>query len=308
MFYKFEMNSEIFVQGPYKHKGFLFVEDVVDFEVVDYETISLTASTNKILSDDLIKHLNKPIYLLADTSDTINFGHFFYESFIFLSDYLKYNKIYNEVIIITKKITQFKIKIFNYYGFKFSDSINDQNNYFGVFPLLTSCINNKFSYRYSEILERFYYEINNDIYAFSHKDISVLMFPRHKKVDNTPTLERDVETEELENFISTIPGSLIINSESSLDWGREIEAVRRSVIIILTEGSSYSVLAFHARNSKIIVLGSRNWYLQTKRFDKLQMQHNLIKKTNEVYFIDKDPMIFEPNDILPLLSGKIRSF
>ncbi len=309
---KLRFNEEpfIFRNGPIEEC--IFFKDAHDYEFHDDFTstsVVVDEKNREFLTENELNLHNRQLYIVLDTYSGINFGHFVWESLIFLKNLKRIHKKYPNVIFVFKNLTSFKTKILTYYGFKFSTEITSKLNFLGFFPYITALISNKYAYQYSELLDGFYNELHRDN-SFYEKYLDIVYFHRHQKKDNTnfENMNRLSDVSEIENYVVSQKNSILCKSEDSDDWASEIDLVKRCRWLIVPDGSAYAVLGFHAFNSIIIVLGSEMSLSGMRRFEKVKYLNKKIKEKNEVYFVKGNNLNFTLKHLEPILRRDIVTF
>lgn len=288
----------------------MFLENVSSFVHVDHVSYEfMVDEPHRPKTENEILPFTKPIYCIVDTESSENFGHFFWESLIYIRQLKRLQNKFPNIIFLVKTITEFKRKIFFHYGLKFSDTIEKKENYVAFFAPITSLISNRYSYHYSLLMNEFYYELHQQNPGFYEKDIDIVYFPRHQKIDNWnyQGQDRTFKTIEIQSYLSNRPNCLTFESEKSNSWSKEVELVKRARYIICHDGSSYSVLGAHAFNSVLIVLSNNVFVPSMRRFDKVTLIDKKISSNNQRYFVRDPENNFTLNTIAPLLNGRIVS-
>lgn len=288
----------------------MFLENVLSFEIIEYTAYEFTVTqSQRPKTENELLPISKTMYCVVDTKFSDNFGHFFWESLINLRQLKRLKNKFPNIIFLAKTLGKFKSKIFTHYGFTFADHIEHKSNYVAFFAPITSLISNKYSHHYSVLMNEFYFEINNQNPGFFEKDIEIVYFPRHNKIDNWDYegQDRSFNTSEIQAFLTNRPKCLNFYSENSDSWTNEIELIKRSRYIICHDGSSYSVMGAHAFNSVLIVLSNNVFVPSMRRFDKVALIDKKISLNNQRYFVRAPGNLFTLDTILPLLNGLIVS-
>ncbi|CAM8660066.1 hypothetical protein MCEMSE6_02938 [Oxalobacteraceae bacterium] len=287
----------------------IYFRNVIEYSHIDFTSISITVVEQQPPIVELPQTLpaDVQLYIVVDTTFSDNFGHFFWECLIFLPQLEKIRKQYPEVIFLIKNNKKFKSKIFTHYLLNYDTSIRNSNNVVGFLPLITSLNTNKYSNAYEKLLDKFHYDLTQDVPNFDSKKYEIVYFPRHKVVDNYPYegQDRDYDDSEILNYVAHVPNSKIIYSEDGDSWKDEIEAVRNAKILIVQDGSSATVLGFHAQNSLIIVLNHNISLPSMARFEKTIIFEKIIRRTNSKYFVSPQGKKFILDDLMPLISQRI---
>jgi len=289
----------------------IFYENVNDYEFVNFGSIDVFTETNQYpkYENNISMTFGKSIYCVVDSEMSINFGHFVWESLVYLKQLKRLKTKFPELIFIIKNKTKFKAKLLDHYGFRYSDKINNPDNYVAFFAPISLLVNNKYSTYYKRLLDEFHYEIHRENPSFFEKDLSITYFPRHEKIDNLhyENQDRSFNTSEIQDYLKNKKNCVIFDTEHSSSWANEVEMVRRSKFIICHDGSSSAVLGFHACNSVMIILSNNVYIPSMRRFDKVAIIDKKIKTCNECYYITAPQNNFTIDSIAPILERRIVS-
>jgi len=311
---KLSLNDDAFFFRPFPYDEFLFLENVVSYEIESQTCINVITSGsgfNRLGVAD-VRDFQRPIYVVAETFSSNNFGHFFWETVVYLKHFLQIKRRFPNVIFLVKENKRYIKKIFDHYGLPLGKEILPANNYVGFLPFVTSLTTNLSSALYDQLIQEFHYEVNRENGSATDKDIEILYLPRHAKGNFPYENERRLETDSINHFLSGRPNCVVLDTENNDNWADEISAVKRARIIIVPDGSAYAVAGFHAHSSKIIVLGSYMSPTGAIKWDKARKINQLIGKHNQVFFITGSNTAdnvehFNMLDILPILQGKVIS-
>jgi len=290
------------------------------FEIKEFTTLVVEAGSEAGFNLSSLKPFSdRQIYCVADSQYSDNFGHFFWEAMIFLTVFKRLKKYFPSIKFLLGAKRKYKTKIMSYYGldFEFCDIteqgvriIKQPRNMVAFMPPISSLITNRYSTYYSELLSLFHHEIQIDSIDYSLKDIEISYFPRHLRVDNTPypNQDRSFDTSELVSYLTGRDNCLVFDTESSDNWASEIEAVRRSKVIICHDGSSAAVLGFHAQNSTLIVLSNNVTIPSLLRFEKVKLIEEKIREQNKRFFVRAPGNKFTLNLLMPLINGQVQAY
>lgn len=297
--------------GTSIHLEPFFYENVMAFEYVNYGSIEITVQNphRPLNENNILMESGKQIYCVVDTEMSINFGHFIWESIVFLRQLKRLKNKYPNIIFLIKNKTRFKSKIMRHYDFQWSDEIVQLDNYVGFLPPITALVNNKYSQYYSNLLDEFHFEVHRENQSFFDKNIEITYFPRHESVDNLhyENQDRSFNTTELQSYLQRRDRCVIYDTENSESWTNEINAVKKSKYIICHDGSSSAVLGFHAYNSVIIILSNNVFIPSMRRFDKVVLIDKKIKEKNERYYVTAPNNVFSLSLLAPLIERRIVS-
>jgi hypothetical protein len=228
------------------------------------------------------------IYLLIDTPNHSSFGHFIFESSIYIHIYAKLKKIFDGIKILTVAPMKYKLLILNYFGVHANEIVtkfNSNNNVcFMPFFAHSSLNSNDGTEGFRRSLVTLYPIYNNYKYMNVTKDIDVMILPRHS-AENNPSTERIIDTMDIENHLRKLPKCVVFDTSHVDTLNIQIEKIRRTDILIVPDGSSMLVNGFFAKNSIIIVLGFGTIKQANSDTPKLKYVQKYIASNNIVIFI-----------------------
>ena len=287
----------------------LFFENVYAFEHIDSVSLKITAQRDQLpQTEEKIKlSQTKNLYCVVDTPASNNFGHFFWESMVFLKSLKRLRAKFPSIVFLIKETKKFKKKFFEHYDLQFATTISNSDNYVGFLPLITSLVTNKYSTQYAKLIDQFHYELHSDSPSYFEKDTDIVFFPRHNSVDNYKYegQDRSLDTSQLINFLNQNHQTSVFNTENSESWAEEFRAMQSSKFIICHDGSSGAVAAFCARGSIIINLSHNITLPSLRAYDKVRYIEEKSRMSNEKYYVTFPDRIVNVDLILPLLTRQI---
>jgi hypothetical protein len=290
----------------------VFLENVGSYSYNDFTSIEVITVTKpqSISINSILHDSTKDLYCVMDSPHSHNFGHFFWESFVFLPYFKRLLSRFPNIIFITGDEKRFKDKILQSYGFRFASKIRSLNNIVAFMPPITALVTNKYTSVYCKALDEFHYEIQRDRVPFEEKDIQVSYFPRHKAIDNTlyEGQNRNFYVPQIADFVKSRADCVLFDTEHSSCWEKEIDCVRRSKFMICHDGASVSVLGFHAHQTTIIALSDNVSIPSLRRFDKAAYLANKIASINEFFYVSAPNSEFTLASILPILTNQIVAY
>lgn len=276
----------------FSDSDFAVVRNVIGYEHMNFNCWKITALTPKV--DNNISSLSGTgdlIYIILDTQFHEAFGHWFFESAIWIPKIKNILDKYPNSKIHLKEIKGYKKQILEFFNIsldRVTTKIEDQHNAC-VFVNPCTAINELTEHgKFKSMLQDFSQEFQMGI---TNKSISFLLMPRQKK-DNYVSNDREVGSDDLEIYLSTIPNSKIFNTDLSSAFSDQIQTVQGSKYILVTDGSPYLVNAFIARNSVIIVLGDNLVPVQRKTIEKINILCEHIERHNAVSYVHSPNNIF----------------
>jgi hypothetical protein len=223
-------------------------------------------------------------YLILVTSFSESFFHCISECAIYVLLYIDLKKRFPLLKIIFKTKFPYHKQLLDLFGISENDVVYSIHNYDNVcfFPLPISALNQKsISNDYILYVENFINHITNSVDVDS-KTTDVLILPRQKEY-NSPS-QSGSRIHDCSDIITRIPTAKILHTDKMSSIKEQIELVKSSKTIILSDGSAFLFNGLLAINSTIIVLGDMV-ISQAKDYEKMNFYMEFIKKNNRVIFI-----------------------
>jgi hypothetical protein len=245
------------------------------------------------------------IYVAIDTQGQDAFGHWFFESAIWVPEIIKSFSEYRdkiEFLLLSKK--KYKEDVLDYLGVTYTYTA-ELPNICIVCPPVTSLNLNQHSLWYSRLLEKFIYHFES-LGANREKTLDYLLMPRQQR-ENLQVNERRIDTQEIEAYFSASEGNhKIFNSDQSPGFDEQCRFVRSARTLFVIDGSAFLVNGFIARNSTLVVLGSSLVPSQATRFEKISLITRLIESFNSVVFISSSINTFTYEMVRPFLNSQFK--
>lgn len=270
---------------------FAVVSNVLDYEHIDFNYWQIKAlSPGYLVGLDKLKATDNSICIILETKFHGAFGHWFFESAIWLTQVKKILDTLPNAKIHLKETKGFKIQILQFFGIS-EDKVCTQlpKNNTCIFVNPCTALNDagdpgKFKEMLSAFSDQFF---KNPI----TKTINYLLMPRQKK-ENFVYNDRQVGTDDLEGYVKSLPSSEIYNTDNSPTFADQVNTLQSSHHIIVTDGSPFMVNAFLAKYSVITVLGDALVPNQRKTDRKLQAICEQIEHNNAVRYVHSPANIF----------------
>jgi hypothetical protein len=195
-----------------------------------------------------------------------------------------------KILLASKK--GFKIQILNFYGIAESQISTEVSaiNY-TVFLRPCTALNDLGEHKYFLSLLNDFSNKFNQIAKAKNFNNDILLMPR-QKIENFVFNDRQVDTSDIELFLSKVKNTSIFNTVHTPNFFHQINEVQSSKIILLVDGSAFLVNGFLARNSVIIVLGDNFVPEQRKIYEKKRLICDFIERNNAVMFIHSSNNVF----------------
>lgn len=278
-------------------KDFLASDFAVVRDVLSYEHCNFNSWKIKALipgyenGTENLRSTSSQIYIAVDTVHHDAFGHWFFESAIWLPKLKVILDAHPSSKIYSMGSRGYKTQILEYFGISPDRVVTEFSEKNNVCLFVNPCtaINDLTEHdKFKEMLVEFSKQFHHTTVA---KKIDYLLMPRQKK-GNYKANDREVDTDDLESYLSSIPQSRIFNTDISPTFADQIEAVQTSKHILVTDGSASSVNGFLAKNSVIFVLGDALIPNQRQIQAKVRIICEFIEHNNAVMFINSPGNIF----------------
>lgn len=246
---------------------YFIIKNVIKYNFIPFDKYH-------IISDD--KNNCKDYYLILDFTFSGALFHWIAECAIYFKLFLKFKEQYPYIKMVFLTERGYHKTIGDYFNIKENDyvySLPENNNC--IFTLPISALNDNYiNEDYKLYANDFIKNINGNI----DKTIELLILPRQKKENYNHRINN------CDDIINNLKNAIILNTDYITDFNIQIQTIKSSKIIIVTDGSSFLLNGLIAKNSKIIVLGDVV-IGQSIQQPKLKYYLDLIKENNEVIFI-----------------------
>ena len=273
---------------------FALIHNVINYEHIDFNSWRVSTFTpSYVLGLDNLTQAEKslePIYIVLDTKFHNAFGHWFFESAIWIPKIKHILKTYPQAKIYVKEKKGYKEQIFAYFDItpeKIVDKFAKNNICVFVNPF-TALNDTKEHERFRVMLAEFSKNFYLDL---SYKSISYLLLPRQSK-ENYGSNDRQIGTNDLEDYLVNIPASKVFNTDESPAFADQVKSLQSSKYILVTDGSPFAVNAFMAINSVIFVLGDSLLPNQRQIYPKKNHICNFIEHHNAVMFVHSENDVY----------------
>lgn len=247
-------------------------------------------------------------YFIMDNRPESAFGHWFYECFIFIFDYIELKKKINNLKLVLMDRKNFKNLFLNYLNIREDDIyyidlkypevveedkicnllINMNNIYFFnklnicYFHLTTSALNEfNLSNEYKKYIDKIFdfFEPKNNI-----KNINTLLMPRQNK----ETKSRICDTIDIENNMKNKKVGKILNTSEIIKLEDQMDIVSKSSIIIITDGAPVLVNCLFSR-STIFIICDTHTLSESQSFPKYNYIMNKHFNNNKLIYTTCHP-------------------
>ncbi|MBU3621092.1 glycosyltransferase 61 family protein [Polynucleobacter sp. CS-Odin-A6] len=276
----------------FKGSDFAVVRDVLSYEHCNFNSWKIMALSPSYESGtESLKSGSTPIYIAIDTIHHDAFGHWFFESAIWLPKVKAILDAYPNSKIYSMGSRGYKMQILEYFGIspdRVVTKFSEKNNVC-IFVNPCTSINDLSEHdKFKEMLVEFSEQFHQTKVS---KEIDYLLMPRQKK-GNYKSNDREVDTDDIEIYLRGIKDSKVFSSENSKAFNDQVHIVQSSKTLLVTDGSAFLVNAFLAKNSVVIVLGDALVPNQRRVQEKLRILCEHIEHNSAVMYIHSPSNIF----------------
>jgi hypothetical protein len=252
------------------------------------EPIHDTEGTFGWLITELEKNNTPPLnyYFYIDGKSDEPFGHWVFESGIFLPLFFLLKKQYPSLRILSLNPKKYKDIFYKGFGIDNTEIVSTiEANNTVIFTQWNSLADHNVTRRneYRTFLDSFYKSL---IYPLEkvNKTIDILYLPRGVQ-ENYKSNDRIIPAQEtlLDKIQSLFPSTVIYNSDTTNNIREQIHIIRSSKIILLDYGSSLLVNGFFAEDSYIFVIGDFGHVHCKNPKPYLMLQETLKRGCNYMY-------------------------
>jgi hypothetical protein len=270
----------------YKYK---VVANVKDYSYIDYDKwlININYDDNK---EEATNH-----YMIIDTLHNDAFGHWVYESAIYLLLFIQLRQLYPKIKLHLQCHKEYKRMFYEHFGIdKMDVTLELTPNNICIFPLPISANNkNTICSDYIAQMDAFCSYIRSSVPTNLNKNISILLMPRQTK-ENYVGNDRSYNIEDIYSNLDKLPNTVVLNTDNIKTLREQIELVNSSKNIILHSGAAYCFNGMISNNANILVLdashhhGHIREYIKVKYIDYIVQTRNTINNISNTHTITYD--------------------
>ena len=221
------------------------------------------------------------VYLILESPSHMAFGHWFFESLIFIPYYQQIKEKYPHIKIHLLEKKNYKLLLLDYFNISENEityELKDNN-----LCIIPSPINSVHLLEYLDVFEKNINYLYKSLNLLNYnKSIDILIMPRQKK-ENFIGNDRNYD-KQFENLINKIPNAHILHTDNITKFSEQIEYVRKSKKIYLSDGSAFLVNTFLANNSDIHIIDNVTKQ-QVNRFKRYKILFDFFKTKNNIYYL-----------------------
>jgi len=270
--------THIIIDDIYK---LFIIENVMNYSLINFDTHRIETCEK---TDDIVKSNKVEYYFAIDLLFDDAFGHWVYESAIYLPIYNKLKDKYPNIKILLKEKKTYKLFFLNFFNIMerdivYNNEINSNN--VCIFPSPISPLNNNSNFTdiYKSILYNFCTIFSNYQKCIEPYQYDYVILPRQNK-ENYKGNDREYNLESVYESISTITNKYyIIHTDMITNIYDQISRVRSASNVILTDGSPFLVNNMFCKNQKLFVFDTITTN-QSANYIKLKYIQDMISELN----------------------------
>jgi len=266
----------------------LFIDNIYPIYIVNsVKNIELTYFSWNVTVNN---NISTDYYYCLDTINNEAFGHWVYESALYLVVYNKLKLIYPNLKLFIFNKKNYKLSYFKGFDINIDDIVYSlpENNIvlFNKYITLTSLDLLNLENTYNLYLENYYNSLIVKCKPIE-KYYDIVYFPRGI-LENYKGNDRVIFNQDsIISLVESYNNSLIYHTDNTKNLIDQINIVKQAKILILDYGSSFIVNSFFCSNQTIIILGYDN--LHTDYTSGKLIMNNCLKRNNNIIFIERLP-------------------
>jgi len=269
------LHNHIIMDDIYK---VFIVENVTNYSLVNFNTHEINTNA--------IQFINPSYYFVIDLLYNEAFGHWVYESAIYLPIFKKMKDLYPTIKLLLKTKKTYKQLFLDFFDISNTDVVydNDMNNEnVCFFPSPISSLNETLiTENYKKYLEDFV-RIFSDFQTTNNEQLDYVIMPRQTK-ENCIGNDRSYNIDFIYNIlICNFKKYSVLETDNITNITEQITNIRSSHNVILTDGSPFLVNIMFCKNQKIYVIDQIT-NIQSQYYVKIKYIIDMICRVNSIHF------------------------
>jgi hypothetical protein len=223
--------------------------------------------------------LHRPPLFVIDVGMIPAFGHWVFESAIYIPIYLRLKRIYPDMKLMVGEHKTYKSIFARYYGVHSDDILYSipPGSLCTIPSPITSLTHGHICERHRRLIQGI--SVLND----SKHKYEYTLFPR--QTENYPGNNTSISYVPIIDYIDRVGITYsVYNTSTVMDFSEQLSKIQSSRVIIIPDGSSFLVNGFYASNSTMYVVGRLCSEEQSMLFPQIEYIKNLILSRNKVYW------------------------
>jgi hypothetical protein len=284
------------------NNDYLMIENIIDYDYINTD-VNIYVDVYKINNNnnnDIVKVKNilynhnnnynnsKSYYYILDCTCTA-FGHWVFETFIYIDILKQLNKNNSNIKILTKNDKKYVKSLLNFFNIN-NEIVYKVNNYNNITysPLVLSLNytlkNPKTDTYYNYHLNKYINYIKNNIINIPYNNKCVYL-PRND-IDNFSPNDRKIINQDDIKKIVVNNGGIVLDTYYLNNIKYQLSIINNSNIIILDYGSCFMFNCIFLENKKIYLINYENHFLEVKINPYVNYNLSIIFKNNQVIPLD----------------------
>lgn len=221
--------------------------------------------------------LHRPPLFVIDIGMIPAFGHWVFESVIYVPIFLRLKRIYPDMKLMVGEYKSYKPLFAKYYGVHVDDIL------YSIPPGSLCTIPSPMSLTRKDVCERHRRLIQRMIIPITTEKYEYTLFPR--QTENYPANNTTVCYDPIIKYIDRV-GIIysVYHTSTVTDLCQQISKVQHSRVIIIPDGSAFLVNGLFASNSTIYVVGRLCSEEQSMLYPQIKYILDLVRRRNKVYW------------------------
>lgn len=235
------------------------------------------------------------VYFLIDGAEHEAFGHWVYESAVFLPFFHLLKVKYPTIKLVRQGNRTYKRLFCKYFDIDEKDvvgEIDTDSSNLCIFPEAGMHLTmTEVTSQFKCIINRFWKEVEQRMPNPPSEMIEYCLMPRQTK-ENYICLERVVPFDKIREFLTmrTIPYR-VLETDTITDLNDQIRSVQSAQTIILVDGSALLVNGLFCKGKTILVNGNNTVRLRTAYPRMMFIVEVIQKQNNGFFFVDQDGVV-----------------
>lgn len=243
------------------------VEQVLKYSHENFNSWNIEVSTGT----------NENYYFIIDTQYDEAFGHWIFESAIYLPIFKELQKLYPTIKLVLKTKKTFKTLFCNFFGIE--PVYNIELNNLCIFPTPLSSQNDK---DITDDYKQYVYKFRSFFQKESEIQYEHIVMPRQTK-ENFVWNDRQYNFQPL---IKQLNNPYILNTDEITELNQQINTVQSGKNIYLSEGAPFLVNGLFCKNKNIFIVYPTSVYIeQEHKYIKIKFVFDLHRENNVVSYL-----------------------
>jgi len=207
------------------------------------------------------------------------FGHWVFESAIYIPIYLRLKRIYTDMKLMVGEYKSYKPLFAEYYG------VEDNDILYSIPPGSLCTIPSPLSLTSKNVCERHRRLLDRLVIPITIEKYEYTLFPR--QTENYPGNNTSISYDPIIEYIDRVGIKYSVYYTSTVsNLSKQISKIKHSRVIIIPDGSAFLVNGLFASNSIIYVVGRLCSEEQSMLYPQIKYILHIIQTRNSVYWFE----------------------